>query len=446
MAEHPNENASFAIPVAGPALLPKRSLFTVFFRWRMAVIGMTGFACGLPNALTAGTLKVWLTQCRVSIEGIGLLALVALPYSLKFLWSPLMDRFALPVLGRRRGWMILSQAALIGGLATMALVGGANPLLLAAIALLVAFFGASQDIATDAYRTELLGPAEIGAGAAMYMMGYRLGMLASKSAAPILAGQLSWRWAYLLMAGAMLVGVVATAFGPEPASPARPPQTLGQAIVKPFAEFLRRRGAFEMILFILIFKLDWLMVSNMIDTFITGNPASGGLGFTSDDYGIANAAGIFATIGGAAISGLVITRIGIRRSLWTFGLFQALAGLSFTTLALVGKSFPMMVLAVSVENLCSGMVAAAFVGFLMSLCNRNFTATQYALLTGLMTLGGQIATAPAGWIVRGLGWPAYFVISTVIAAPGLLLLTRFRRWQEGTEAVSSNEGGKNFDF
>jgi PAT family beta-lactamase induction signal transducer AmpG len=197
-----------------------------------------------------------------------------------------------------------------------------------------------------------------------------------------------------------------------------------QAVELPFAEFLRRRGAVEMLLFILIYKFDAAMVGKMMTPFMLET------GFTMTDVGaVTNGLGIFATIGGAILGGAAVTRLGIRRSLWTFGLLQGLAGLSFTLLAVVGHHYPMMIAAIVVENVCSGMATAGFVGFLMSLCDKRFTATQFALLSSLMALGRTLAGMPAGWIAKQVGWPTYFVISMLVAIPGLLLLLRYPSWQ-----------------
>jgi PAT family beta-lactamase induction signal transducer AmpG len=391
----------------------------------MAVVLLTGFSCGLPLALTDTTLQAWLKSGGVDLAVIGLLAGVTLPYALKFLWSPLMDRFVPPFLGRRRGWMVLCQLALAAAINGMALLGLAEgPMALAGLALVVAFCSASQDIVVDAYRAEILGPEELGAGAGVYIMGYRVGIICSGALALILADRMPWRTVYQLMAAGMAVGLIATLLAPEPKLTAPPPRTMRQAVELPFAEFLRRRGAVEMLLFILIYKFDAAMVGKMMTPFMLET------GFTMTDVGaVTNGLGIFATIGGAILGGAAVTRLGIRRSLWTFGLLQGLAGLSFTLLAVVGHHYPMMIAAIVVENVCSGMATAGFVGFLMSLCDKRFTATQFALLSSLMALGRTLAGMPAGWIAKQVGWPTYFVISMLVAIPGLLLLLRYPSWQ-----------------
>lgn len=400
------------------------SILRVFVSWRMAVVLLTGFSSGLPYALTGMTLQVWMASEGINLTVIGIFAAVTLPYTLKFLWSPLMDRFVPPFLGRRRGWMIISQFALVAAIAGMAFTNVSSMWVIAAMALLVAFFSASQDIAIDAYRTELLEPAELGPGASLYILGYRIGIICSGSLALILADQMSWQSVYLLMAGGMLVGIVTTLLSPEPAIDVKPPQTLKQAIVLPFMEFLGRGGAVEMLVFILIYKLDWAMVQQMMSPFMIAT------GFTKTDIGaVTQGLGIFATIAGTMIGGMVIVRAGIHHSLWVFGLVQGLAGMSFTLLALLGKNYPVMVTAIIVENICSGMATAAFAGFIMSLCDKRFTATQFALLTSLMALGRTLAGMLGGALAGLVGWPTYFVIATLVAIPGLLLLLRYRRWQ-----------------
>ena len=395
----------------------------------MIVVLLTGFSSGLPLALTGVTLQAWMRSEKVNLAVIGIFAAVTLPYTLKFLWSPLMDRFVPPLLGRRRGWMLLSQLALAGGIAAMALTGLSGGLwMLAVLALLVAFFSASQDIVIDAYRTEILLPHELGAGAGVYILGYRLGIIASGALAMILADHMPWQSVYLLMAAGMAIGVVTSIVAPEPVLDVRPPRTLAQAVVLPLVEFLRRPGSLEMLLFILIYKLDWAMVQAMMTPFMMDT------GFSQTDIGaVSNGFGIAATIAGAMIGGAVITRIGIHRALWVFGLLQGLAGISFTALALAGKSYPMMIAAIAVENVCSGMATAAFTGFIMSLCDKRFTATQFALLTSLVALCRVTAGMPAGWFAQQIGWPAYFVVATLIAIPGLLLLLRFKKWRTAPE-------------
>ena len=411
----------------------KPSVFQAFANGRMLVVLLTGFSSGLPYALTGVTLQAWLTSEGIDLTLIGLLGGVALAYALKFLWSPLMDRFVPPFLGRRRGWMLLCQLALAAGINGMAFLGlTQGPMALGAMALVVAFFSASQDIAVDAYRADVLHPQELGAGASMYIMGYRAGIICSGALGLILAGRfhMPWWMVYQLMSIGIAVGAVATILGPEPHTDVLPPRTMKEAVELPFAEFLRRRGAIQMLLFILIYKFDAAMVQAMMTPFMLKT------GFSMDDVGaVTNGLGIFATIGGAILGGAAMTRLGIHRSLWIFGLLQGLAGLSFTMLAVLGHNYPMMVAAIVVENICSGMATASFVGFIMSLCDKRFTATQFALLSSLMALGRTLAGMPAGWFAQQIGWPSYFVVATLAAIPGLLLLLRYKTWQRSPSAA-----------
>jgi PAT family beta-lactamase induction signal transducer AmpG len=404
-----------------------KPMLTVFASGRMVIVLLMGFSSGLPLGLATGdTLKAWMTGAGVDLKSIGFFSLVGLPYTLKFLWSPLMDRFVPPFLGRRRGWMLMAQVAVVGGLAAMAFCSPAqHPWTLAAIAMTVAFFSASQDIAIDAYRTEILKPAELGAGASVAIVGYRCAMLVSTSAAMMLAGFLPWRTVYLLMAGAMGVGIVAALLGPEPELDVRPPQTLSQAVVLPFAEFLRRKGALEMLAFILIYKLDVFVAQAMTAPFILS------IGFTTFDLGaVNNGFGLGATIAGGLIGGAMMARLGMFRALLSFGLLQGFSGLSYTLLAALGKHYPALVLAIAVENVCVGMGIAALTAFIMSLCDKRFTATQFALLTSLLAVSRVLAGVPTGWLAQHVGWVNYFIIATVIAAPGLLLLVlRYKTWE-----------------
>jgi PAT family beta-lactamase induction signal transducer AmpG len=402
-----------------------KSIFTVFASFRMFVILLLGFASGLPLGLTAGTLQAWMKTVNIDIGTIGLFSLVGLPYTLKFVWSPLMDRYIPPMLGRRRGWMAISQLGLI---VTIIALGFSNPLLtpkhVAFFALCVAFFSASQDIAIDAYRTEVLRENELGAGASLHIMGYRLAMAVSGALALIMSDHMPWSTVYLIMAACMSVGLIASFFGPEPIVDAPSPKTLTEAIYKPLTEFFQRAGAVEMLIFILIYKLDVAFAMALTTPFMLD------LGFTKTDVGtVLKGVGIFATIGGTLLGGALLFKWGIKKSLWVFGIVQALSGFSFFMLARLGHNYPMMVTAICVENICSGLATAAFTAFMMNLCDKRFTATQYALLTSFMAITRIFVQTPSGYIVKGLGWEMYFIVSIIISVPGLLLLLRYDKWQ-----------------
>ncbi len=400
------------------------SLLSAFGNRRIFWVLLVGFSSGLPLALTGSTLQAWMATERVDLAVIGVFSLAGLPYTLKFIWSPVMDRFVPPFLGRRRGWMIVAQGALAATIAAMAFSDPkAHTGLLALLALLVAFFSASQDIVVDAWRTELLEPDEIGPGVGVHILGYRVAMIVSGGAALILADRIPWKAVYLLMAGGMGVGVVASLFAPEPRLAVKPPVNLKEAVVDPFVEFLSRPGAAWILLFILFYKLDVVMANALVTPFLME------AGFTKTAIGsVYKLFGMVATIVGTLAGGAAVTRFGIKRCLWIFGVLQSVSTLSFLALARFGKNYPLMVFAIGSENLCSGMGNAAYTAFLMSLCNRRFTATQYALLTSLMAVTRVVVGAPTGWIAKSAGWESYFVISALAAIPGLLLLLGYDRW------------------
>ncbi len=395
----------------------------------MSALLLLGVASGLPLFLTSRTLQAWMTVEKVNLAAIGLFSLVGLPYSLKFIWSPLLDRFAPPFLGRRRGWLAITQVCLVGAIALMALQRPGQALqLLAMNALAIAFFSATQDIAADAYRTDVLEPLEMGAGAAVFVLGYRLALLMTGSLALILADQLSWPIVYGLMAVLMVLGLAATAWAPEPTNPGQPPDSLTQAIVLPFQEFCQRLGGFRalsILLFIVLFKLGDAFVNNMATPFLLKT------GFSQTTIGaIQGGMGLMATLIGTLVGGGLLSKLGINRSLWIFGGLQALSNFTYLGLALLGQNYAFMVLTINIENFCAGLGTAAFVAFLMSLCNHRFSATQYALLSSLMAVSRDILVAPAGWVAAGIGWPLFFILSFFIALPGLLLLPVFAPWKQ----------------
>lgn len=403
-----------------------KSILRVFASWRMAVVMLTGFSCGIPLKLTGGTLQGWMKKENVDLTTIGLFALVGLPYTLKFLWSPIMDRFVPPGLGRRRGWMVISQLLILLATCTLAFSSpGRAPGMVAFIALLVAFFSASQDIVVDAYKIEILKPSEYGAGAGLYIMGYRLAMIISGALALIMADHMSWRAVYLIMASTMAIGLITTLLAPEPPVDVLPPKSLREAVVLPFVEFLKRRGAIEMLIFIVIYKMDTNIATAITTPFMLE------IGFSLTDIGVVtNGFGLVATIVGAIMGGAIMSRIGLKKSLWVFGILQGISGFSFMMLARLGHNYPMMVTAIAVENVCAGLGVAALAAFTMGLCDKRFTATQSALLTSLMAVSRVVLSAPAGYMAKGLGWEQYFLVSILIAIPGLLLLLRYDTWHK----------------
>jgi PAT family beta-lactamase induction signal transducer AmpG len=336
-------------------------------------------------------------------------------------------------LGRRRGWLVITQLLLVGAIAAMSLQNPQQALgLLAINALCVAFFSASQDIAFDAYRTDVLEEREMGAGASLAVLGYRIALLVTGALALILADQLPWNLVYFLMAGLMALCILVSIWAPEPDDPGQPPATLQDAVVMPFAEFFRRSGVGQALLiltFIVLYRYGDALVQNMATPFLLQT------GFSQTDIGaIQGGMGLFATIIGTLVGGALLSQLGINRSLWVFGGLQALSNVAYLLLANLGQNYPFMVLAINVENFCGGLGTAGFVAFLMSQCSHRFSATQYALLSSLMAVSRDILVSPAGKLVEQTGWPLFFLITLLAALPGLALLPFFAPWNDRPEA------------
>jgi MFS transporter, PAT family, beta-lactamase induction signal transducer AmpG len=395
----------------------------VFLSRRMGAVALLGFSSGLPLPLTSGTLQAWLTVDGMNLRTIGIFSLVGLPYTLKFLWSPLMDRFAPPWLGRRRGWIIGTQMCLFFGVFCMGLVSPRHaPLMLAALAMIVAFTSASQDIVVDAYRTDLLKDVERGLGAAVFVMGYRIAMLVAGAMALILSDRLGWQVTYLIMAALMVVGMAGTLVGPEPDGLIKPPRSIEEAVWGPLKDFFSRRSALIMLLLIVLYKLGDAYAGSMTTAFLIR-----GAGFTPTEVGAINKGmGLAATVVGALFGGTLMVRLGLYRSLMIFGLLQMVSNLSFMLVALLGRSYPAMIFAVAFENVAGGMGTAAFVSFVMALCSPRFSATQFALLSSLSALGRVFISPTSGYVVESVGWATFFLFTTVTALPGLLLLWKVK--------------------
>ncbi|MCC2597275.1 muropeptide transporter [Pusillimonas sp. MFBS29] len=380
-----------------------------------------GFASGLPLALTGGTLQAWATVANVSLQNIGFLTLIGTAYTLKFLWAPLVDRYAPPLLGRRRGWIFITQLLLAATIAGMGLFSpGTNLGMLAALAVLVAFLSATQDIAFDAYSTDVLRKEERAAGAAIKVLGYRLAMIVSGGLALILADQwLGWENMYFLMGGFMAICAIATTLAPEPEVVARAPRTLGLAVVEPMMEFFRRRGAVTILLLIILYKLGDAFAGALSTTFLLR-----GAGFSVSEVGTINKVfGLAATIIGALAGGSIMSRFGLYKSLMLFGLLQAASNFGYWVLAVTPPHLYSMAMVVAIENLCGGLGTAAFVALLMALCKQEFSATQFALLSALSAVGRTYLAGPlTPPLVESLGWPGFFVVTVLIALPGLILL------------------------
>jgi PAT family beta-lactamase induction signal transducer AmpG len=400
------------------ALLNRRMLICVF----------TGFSSGLPLYLLINLLPAWLRSEGVDLKTIGLFALIQLPYTWKFLWSPLLDRYAFPLLGRRRGWMLVTQLAL---LATIPMFGFFYPKgeawTIAYLAAVVAFLSASQDIVLDAYRRELLPDAELGLGSAIHVNAYRISSLVPGALALILADHLPWDAVFGVTALFMLPGVAMTLVVSEPMLSRAGPKSLAEAVVEPFREFLLRNGAKEALLvlaFIFLYKLGDSMATALATPFFLD------LGFTKSDIGIiAKNAGLWASVGGGMLGGLWMLKIGINRGLWLFGVVQVVSILGFAWLAHEGRPDKALLAAViAFEALGVGLGTVAFTAYIARATDPRYTATQFALFTSLAAVPRTVFNAATGWIVEQTGWFNFYLICTALALPGMLLLLRVAPW------------------
>ncbi|OLP15965.1 MFS transporter [Leptolyngbya sp. 'hensonii'] len=470
---------------------------------------MLGFYSGLPLFLTSRTLQLWMQDAKVDLGAITLFGLVSLPYSLKFIWSPLLDRFHPPFLGLRRGWLALTQIGLALAIGVMALQHPSqNSQVLQVLAvntLIIAFLSATQDIAGDAYRTEILEPQEREMGASVWVFGYRVALFATSSMALVLADFIPWNIVYGQIAILMALGVGATLWAPKliqpqnsPATAAlsvrdilfilliglvvtallggviagsiplpifywvlaslligwiaiallipehwltqgtteQSPQSLQDAVILPLRDFFQNFGLPKggtILVFILLYKLGDALVG------ITGNLFLRELTFSKAEIGaIQGGMGFLATTVGVLLGGVILTKIGTYRGLWVFGALQLVSNLGYYALALTGKDYSLLVLAINIENFCAGLVTVVTVAFLMSLCTHRFTTTQFALFSSLMAIGRDVLSAPAGDIAKATGWPVFFLITLVAAIPGLLLLPIVAPWNAKVSSQAAN--------
>ncbi len=418
---------------------------------RVITILLLGFASGLPLALTYGTLTFWLAEAGIDKASIGFLALVGSAYAWKFLWAPAIDSLPLPLLsrwlGRRRAWLLLWQFGLILSIVALGFSHPADDLWRTAmLAVVVAFCSASQDIVIDAYRIELLDEQQQGAGAAVYVIGYRIAMLVSGAGALLIADYADWTAAYVTMAALMLIGVATVLLSPEPRVSVRV-ETEGRrslaewmrtAVLQPFAEFLRRNGpttAALILLFIMFYKLGDALLGVM------ANPFYVELGFSATEVAsVVKTFGLVATLAGGLLGGMLINARGILPALWFCGILQMLSNLMFAAQAEVGHSVPFLVLTIGLENLAGGMATAAFVAYLSSLCNLRYTATQYALLTSFMAQTRTVLASGAGVLAEHMDWVTFFVVTTLAAAPALGLLWWLARRAPAPAPVAAEAG------
>jgi PAT family beta-lactamase induction signal transducer AmpG len=386
---------------------------------RMLVMLALGFSSGLPFALVGPTLQAWFTVEGASLIAIGWLGMLAQPYTFKVLWAPILDRFSLPWLGRRRGWMLSTQVLLFFLLMGMAFFHpSVSPMGLLILAGLVAFVSATQDIVVDAYRTEVLLPTERGYGSAVYIGGYRVAMMVSGGLALMLSSAIGWQWTYLLMAFAMLVGVITTLTTQKELVVIQPTRTWSQTFIEPLHELWSRPAMGIILLFIILYKLDVQLVNSMLMPFLLRE-----VGFNLSTVGFATQVlGLIATMVGVLLGGLLLTRFNLMSMLLIFGVLQAFSTLFFAGLDQIGPNKLVMYSLISFENFCAGLGTAALMAFMMSLCHIRYTATQFALLSALGNFG-RVALAPlAGVIIEQIGWTQFYVWAFIIALPALALL------------------------
>jgi len=396
---------------------------------RMLICVFTGFTSGLPLYILIQLVPAWLRVEGVGLAEIGFFALVGFPYTWKFLWSPVMDRFTLPFLGHRRGWMLVTQLALLISIAAMGFI---KPDLsiwtVAYLAAAIAFFSASQDIVLDAYRRELLPDVELGLGNSIHVQAYRLSGLVPGSLALILADHLQWHTVFIVVALFMGVGLIMTLFIDEAIAHPSPPKTMREAIVEPFREFVQRKGvaaAALILAFLFLYKLGDNMATALQTPFYVD------VGFSLTQIGsIAKFASLFSAIVGGLVGGVIMIKLGINRALWTFGVVQVVSILGFAVLSEVGANPWMLGVAVSLEYLGVGLGTAAFTAFIAKNTNPVFAATQFALFTALTSVPRTLANAVTGVIVEQTGWTTFFFLCTALAIPGMLLLFKVAPWNE----------------
>lgn len=392
----------------------------LYLRRRVAVQLPLGYASGLPYLLIGETLGMWMKDEGVSLKTIGVFTLCGLAYNFKLVWAPLIDRYQLPLLGRRRGWMLLFQLLLLGAIH---LLGTAqpqqDPLRTASLAALVAFLSASFDIVVDAYKVDVLDGEERAPGVALAALGYRIGMFMAGAIALILADKHGWAVVYKGLSATMLVGVLATLVAPNPERELSRPRTLREAYVQPLAEFFARPMAGLIFGFIILFRFPYLATQPMNGPFLLE------LGFGKAQIGYwRKGVGLAATLLGGLVAGPAVARLGVLRALVIFGVLQALIHLSWAAMVFTGPQPWMLAIAVAVENFFIGLAVTAFDAYLMAQAKSSYSATQFAALAGVSSLGGRLLGATSGVVATSVGWPAFFIGTSILAIPALLLVRR----------------------
>jgi MFS transporter, PAT family, beta-lactamase induction signal transducer AmpG len=406
---------------------PKPTLRQALGDKRIMAVLLMSFASGLPFNLSASgfAFQAWLASEGVDLKAIGFYSLVGLPYIFKFLWAPLLDRYLPPLLGRRRGWIVVFQACLAVAIGVMGFNSPTQaPYVVAALGLLVVFLSASQDIVIDAYRVDTIPPSERGVAAAAAAFGYRSASVLASTVLVLIASHTSWHFAFLVIAVMMAATMISTFWAPEPEMSGAPPKTLADAVWHPLRDLvMRRKGTWLFLLLVLLYKAGDAFALSLYSAFMIK-----GVGFSLDELSIAGKANMtISTITGVTLGGWIYMRWGMFRSLLVFGIGQSLTNLLYTALALAGKKLWLMALATTLDTGIGGMGLAAFTGFLMSLCNSSFSATQYALLSAMASIPRVTTGAIAGTLVSHIGWPRFFVVTCLTAVPGLILLVILRR-------------------
>jgi PAT family beta-lactamase induction signal transducer AmpG len=400
---------------------PTPGLFDVFRSKRMLVLFLLGFSSGLPLLLTSQTLQAWMSAIGLDLGSIADLSAVGLAYTLKFVWAPLLDRFQLPFLGRRRGWCLALQLALALAIAVMGSIDPrSHPLELAAAAVIVAFLSASLDVVIDAYKADVLAPHERAAGSAAYVLGYRLAMLVAFTLALVMADHLPWRIVYATMAALMTIGVIGTLLADEPALAEAPPRTFARALVLPFQELWHRlgpRGLALVLGFAALYRFGDYFAQALIITFF--NRAAG---FDFTEIALVNkGVGFVGMAIGGLFAGSLVARFGLRRMLVAFGVLAAITNLLYSALALAGHDMALFCAAVALDNMTQALGTTAFLAVLMGVCSPAVSATQFALLTSLVSVGQRLFGPLADDVVRWLDWSGFFVVTAALALPGLVL-------------------------
>ena len=407
------------------------NIWQVLFNKRMLICVLTGFSSGLPLYILISLVPAWLRSTGVDLKAIGLFALIQLPFTWKFIWSPLFDRF-IPPLGRRRGWMLISQIAL---LFTIPLLGILQPpfdlATIAATSVVIAFFSASQDIVLDAYRREILEDSELGIGNTIHVNAYKIAGLVPGSLSLILADHFAWPTVFAITSLFMLPGMLMTLLVKEPVLLAGNPKTIKAAVVEPFKEFIERNGvksALWTLAFIFFYKLGDSMATALATPFYLD------MGFSKTEIGlIAKNAGLWPSVVGGLLGGIWMIKLGINRALWLFGLVQMLAILGFAWLTTLDHSLMGLATVISIEAFGVGLGTAAFVAFIAQTTHPLYTATQFALFTSLAAVPRTFANATTGYLVESFGWQAFFLFCFSCAVPGMILLFKVAPWHSKSD-------------